>query len=82
MTKLRCVPLLATEEMFSAWYLAEKEGASVTICFHDMLAAAPPPPQEIEEALELAKEIMEHAGMSNGDAITCARALLASWGRE
>ena len=96
MTKLRCAPLEPTKEQVEAGELSlrdyEKhpEGRYFVEAFDKtkeiyqaMLAAAPPPSPEIEEALELAEciDTIQKAPTQMA-AVILARALLQSWGRE
>ena len=47
-----------------------------------MMKDAPPPPADIEAALELAKDLMRIAGKEERIEIELANALRQSWGRE
>jgi len=81
MTKLVCVPVEPTEEMLQAGgELAMRPNMSYSL----MLAAAPPLPPDIREALELAKGFVETAygNMTYEQGREVARALLKSHGRE
>ena len=69
MTKLRCVPV----SWLNDWFDANQWPDSV-----------PPPPADIAEALELAKDIVPNNGPMRATIaeLRLARALLKSWGRE
>jgi len=77
MTKLVCVPDEITDEMCNAWKARDRWKDA----YKAMLAAAPPLPPDIEEALELAKKVLADLG-SDDEHIQLARALLKSHGRE
>ena len=71
---LRCVPVEPTSMQ------AAYGGVRV---YQAMLAAAPPPPADIAEALELAERIDTfQQAPTLVAAVALARALLKSWGRE
>ena len=94
---LRCVPLEPTEEMVMAAEIGDREytdkqfGKSATAVqqapfdhFSAMVAAAPPPPADIEAALELAEAWARYKCVtkSGKEAIKMAIGLRKSWGRE
>jgi hypothetical protein len=66
MTKLRCVPVEPTETQQLAGHRirvrhlpgTDQSYAGTDEIYSAMLAAAPPPPSDISEALELAKEFI------------------------
>ena len=87
MSKLCCVPEFPTAEMQVAMCKATNDQfISGFICHihKEALAAAPPPPLEIESALEVAKNYvtLKRTLISGEETLSLARALMKSWGRE
>ena len=87
----RVVPSEATEEMLLACakafqharYDESDKFRDWRIAFHDAIAAAPPLPADIEDALECAREILALPNVSNTSyERQLARALLKVCGRE
>lgn len=86
---LHCAPIEPTDVMMlcGATSLAG-HGKRISkldseMVYRVMLAAAPPPPADIAEALELAKELLGRKTLlTSGDADQLSKALLKSWGRE
>jgi len=76
---LRCVPVEPTEEMISAWL---HNPAQAKNTYAAMLAAAPPLPPDLEEALKVAKFYANLPLTLGGERVQLARALLKSHGRE
>ena len=82
MTKLCCLPVEATNYMVE---MGGKQSLRPALTYAAMLAAAPPPPADIAEALRSAKNHLVHIHHTPlADCLECAlaRALLKSWGRE
>ena len=88
MTKLMCVPVEPTDGMVvNAWSAVWTQSPSESdddaernehrAKYEAMLAAAPPPPADIEYALRLA-----HTNQNLGIASLSDRALLKSWGMD
>ena len=96
--KLRCLPVepdrgTLTRMAGDPMILAASVEAEVREQYANVIAFAPPPPADIAEALELAKqtladyaEINESPQWKNSGVVTdeeiLARAILRSWGRE
>ena len=80
---LRCVPVEPTEGILTE-FITGHSRRSLADHYMAMLAAAPPPPKEIAEALELAERHMRLSEDPPADCKICtlSRALLQSWGRE
>ena len=88
---LRCVPIEPDRMMLDRLagqplILAAGVEAECRAGYKAMLAAAPPPPADIAEALELAKRVQQGIGPYTKvvieDMEVLASALLQSWGRE
>ena len=99
MTKLRCVPVEDLEALQAQRDIFEgnSEGAldEIEHRVKNMLAVAPPPPPDIAEALELAKDYATEMNETVWEGIVrnetveefshralLARALIKSWGRD